>query len=343
MESIYWVLAWACHRKCRHCYEDRFRPYRGDALQAVLAEAEANLPLVVANLPERMTYRDNGQERVGRIILSGGEALHEATRERVTYRAIEALTERFRDRGGVRIVVQTTGDLLTPAILRELLNRGVWMVSVAGVDDFHVGMEGAGRQAAFTARLAAMFEAAGMHASGKQAPVRAWHEEEGPLFNFFGATPEMWIGKLWPRGRAWANGLSTATLADNFCARWSGGLHFLRHGEAGSEVSIEPDGAVYPCCLKTRLPIGSLLEERLIDILDDLAGDPVYQAIDAGTPQRMGIGLGWTEADFLAKSHTLTPQGRPYANLCVGCDRFHEEVLAPRIAAARARRRQMKP
>ena len=108
-------------------------------------------------------------------------------------------------------------------------------------------------------------------------------------------------------------------------------------------MSIEPDGAVYPCCLKTRLPIGSLLEERLIDILDSLAGDPVYQAIDAGTPQRMGIGLGWTEADFLAKSHTLTPQGRPYANLCVGCDRFHEEVLAPRIAAARARRRQMKP
>ena len=39
MESIYWVLAWACHRKCRHCYEERFRPYgRGD-LAAAVAEA----------------------------------------------------------------------------------------------------------------------------------------------------------------------------------------------------------------------------------------------------------------------------------------------------------------
>jgi len=27
MEAVYWVLTWACHRKCRHCYDDRFRPY----------------------------------------------------------------------------------------------------------------------------------------------------------------------------------------------------------------------------------------------------------------------------------------------------------------------------
>jgi hypothetical protein len=339
MESIYWVLAWACHRKCRHCYEDRFRPYGRDDLAAVVAEAEANVPRVVANLPERMTYRDGGQERVGRIILSGGEALLEATRERVTYRAIEALSARYRDRGGVRIVVQTTGDLLTPAIVRALLDRGVWMISVAGVDDFHVGMEGPARQAAFTARLTAMLQAEGMRASGGQAPVRAWHEEDGPVFSFFGATPETWIGKLWPRGRAWRNGLSTAGLDDNFCASWSGGLNFLRHGEAGSEVSIEPDGAVYPCCIKTKLAIGSLLEESLIAILDSLAGDPVYQAIDAGMPQRMGLSHGWSEETFMAESHTVTPQGRPYANLCVGCDRFHDEVLAPRIAAASARRK----
>ena len=285
-----------------------------------------------------MTYRDGGVERVGRIVLSGGEALHEATRERVTYRAIAALAARYRDRGGVRLVLQTTGDLLTPAIVAELLARGVWMISVAGVDDFHVGLEGAERQARFTARLAAMFEAAGMRRSGGQAPVRAWHEEEGPVYGFFGATPEMWIGKLWPRGRAWENSLSTATLADNFCARWSGGAGFLRHGEAGSEVSIAPDGSVYPCCLKTKVPIGSLLEERLTDMLDDLAADPVFQAIDAGVPQRMGLSDGWSEEDFIASSRTVMPDGRPYANLCIGCDRFHEQVLAPRIAAARARR-----
>ena len=38
MESIYYVMAWACHRKCRHCYEDRFRPYVRDGLEAVVRE-----------------------------------------------------------------------------------------------------------------------------------------------------------------------------------------------------------------------------------------------------------------------------------------------------------------
>ncbi len=72
------MLAWACHRKCRHYHEDRFRPYgRGD-LTAVVAEAEANVPRVVTNLPERMTYRDGGQERVERIILSGGQRVRVA-------------------------------------------------------------------------------------------------------------------------------------------------------------------------------------------------------------------------------------------------------------------------
>ena len=33
MESIYWVLTWACHRRCVHCYDDRFRPYVRDELK----------------------------------------------------------------------------------------------------------------------------------------------------------------------------------------------------------------------------------------------------------------------------------------------------------------------
>jgi hypothetical protein len=346
MESIYWVMAWVCHRKCRHCYEDRFRPYVRADLDRVVAEAERNAPRVLANLPATMTYLDAGDpnpdgslpEKVGRIILSGGEALLDPIRERVTHPVIEGLVARYRDASGVKIIVQTTGDLLTPAIVRGLLDRGVWMISVAGVDDFHVGMEGEAKQAAFKAELTAMMQAEGMRPSGLSTTDRKWFEEQGPLFSFFGATPESWIGKLWPRGRAWQNGLSQATLADNFCNRWSGGLNFLRHHHNGSEVSIEPDGSVYPCCIKTKLPIGNLTEERLIDILESLADDPVYEAINAGTPQRMGLAHGWTEEMFLAKSRTTDPKGRAYANLCIGCDRFHEEVLAPRIAAARARR-----
>ena len=42
--------------------------------------------------------------------------------------------------------------------------------------------------------------------------------------------------------------------------------------------------------------------------------------------------------EYLAQSRTLTPNGTPYQNLCIGCDRFHEQVLGPVLEAARARR-----
>ena len=82
------------------------------------------------------------------MILSGGESLLDPVRERVTYKVIEALRDRYAAQGGVKIVVQTTGDLLTDAIVDDLLARGVWMISVASVDDFHVGLEGPDEAAA---------------------------------------------------------------------------------------------------------------------------------------------------------------------------------------------------
>ncbi len=347
MESVYYVMAWACHRKCRHCYEERFRPYVRGELEAVVREAEANFPRIVDHLPAKMSYvdlddpRPDGSfpEKTGRIILSGGESLMDPVRERVTYPVIDRLRAKYAGAGGVKIVVQTTGDLLDDTIVADLVERGVWMISVASVDDFHVGLEGPEKQRRFVERLTALFERHGLRASGLAATTRNWHEEEGPLYSFFGATPDSWIGKLWPRGRAWTNGLSKATLADNFCNRWSGGLNFLRHAYNGSEVSVEPDGSVYPCCVKTRLPLGSLLEDDLISILDSLAGVPAYEAITMGHPERMGVAYGWSEGEFLARSVTTTPAGEAYRNLCVGCDRFHEEVLGPVIEAARAKRR----
>jgi hypothetical protein len=348
MESIYYVMSWACHRRCRHCYEDRFRPYLRGALDAVLGEATTNFPRIIDNFPARMTYRDlddpaedgSPREKTGRIILSGGEALLHPIREAVTYKVIERLSARYAGQGGVKIVVQTTGDLVTEPIVEELLKRGVYMISVAGVDDYHAGLEGAAKQEAFKAELTVLFERAGMKPSGVSPVRRKWHEEEGPLFSFFGATPDSWIGKLWPRGRAWENDLSTATLSDNFCNRWSGGLGFLQHETSGSEVSVEPNGDVYPCCIKTKLPIGNLLEDNLIDILDSLVGEPAYEAIAMGHPERMGIASGWSVDRFIKKSRTTTPAGRPYQNLCIGCDAFHAEMLGPVLERARQRRRE---
>jgi hypothetical protein len=59
-------------------------------------------------------------------------------------------------------------------------------------------------------------------------------------FSFFGATPESWIGKIWPRGRDHQNELSTATLADNFCNGWSGGVNSLSTGTRALKFRSSP-------------------------------------------------------------------------------------------------------
>lgn len=348
MESIYYVLSYVCHRRCNHCYEDRFRPYHGADLADQVGRAAADFPRIIDHLPSQLSYLDRAAPapdgtlptRPGRIILAGGEALHPAIRTSVTYPAIERIAARYRGQGA-RIIVQTTGDLLTDDLVVDLLRRDVFMISVAGLDAYHVGIDTPDAQARLRDRLTALFVRHGMRESGHgQSAGLTWISEAGPTFGFFGATADSWIGKIWPRGRAWQNGLSRATLADNFCDAWSGGRGFLDHRYDGSEVSIDPGGDVFPCCLKTRLPLGNLVEEPLLDILESLAEDPVYRAINAGQPGQMGVPLGLSEADFLAQCHTNTPGGLPYANLCIGCDRLHETVLGPRLAALRLQRAQ---
>ena len=337
MESIYYVMTFLCHRTCRHCYESRFRPYYGDDLRNVVNEARENFPRVIANFPERMTYLDtrdadehgNFREKRGRIILAGGEILLEPVRESVLYPALDLLSRKYRDQGGVQLIVQTTGDILTDQVVGELLEHNVEVISVSGIDSYHAGLEQESARDALKQKLTRMFEARGM----RELPLQLDQVKKGgrkpPFFQFWGATPDLWIGKLWPRGRAQLNELSTATVADNFCNAWSGGLNFLQYRHAGSEVSVEPSGNVYPCCMKTKMAIGNLLEENLEAILSRLAGNPVYEAISMGHPERMGISHGWSVADFLEKSRTTLPSGRVYRNLCLGCDAFHEEVMRP--------------
>jgi MoaA/NifB/PqqE/SkfB family radical SAM enzyme len=336
LESIYYVISWACRRACPHCYDTRFRPYSGSELEAITSRSQSAFPAIVSHLPESMVYTDLEDQRedgsfaskVGRIILSGGEVLLDPVRTEVLYPLLDALTERYEATGGVKLVIQTAGDLLSPQIVDDLLERNVWMISVSSLDDFHQSVVHEG-QDAFRERLADLFEAAGMRASGLQSTVRKWTDEEGPVYSFFGATPDAWIGKLWPSGRAWENGLSKATYRDNFCNNWSGGVNFLNVGTSGSEVAIDPDGHLYPCCRKTRLPYGNVTEEPLLQILESLVGRPEFEAIAMGHPERMGITHGVDLEAFLDLCRTTNARGEVYVNRCIGCDRFHEKTLAP--------------
>ena len=130
MESIYYVLCWACHRKCEHCYEPRFKPYVRGALRGVVDEARAAFPKVISNLPDKLRYLDLSAPskttprgyvaRPGRIILAGGEVLVDPVREAVLYPPLEAIRDKYAGQG-LRVIVQTTGDLVTPQIVEDLL------------------------------------------------------------------------------------------------------------------------------------------------------------------------------------------------------------------------------
>ncbi|MBP6012294.1 MAG: SPASM domain-containing protein [Alphaproteobacteria bacterium] len=348
MEALYWVLTWACHRKCRHCYDDRFRPYVRDELKRVVGEGQAAYRAIVANLPDVMTYADPkrpGQRKQTLLVLAGGEVLIDGVREELFYPTLDAIKERW-GANGPHISVQTTGDVLKPRYVEEMLARGVGTIAIASIDDFHVGFEGE-KKFAFMDEVRALMAPFGLKEIGlggardprlKTPNQRREALGQGPFYLFFGAQPELWIGELWPRGRAWTNGLTNATYETNFCARWSGGRNFLNFGEAGSEVAIEPDGSIYPCCLKTKAPLGNLTEERLEDILASLKGHPALEAINAGDPEAMGLSTGWSREDYRKASSVTDPKGRPVANVCLGCDVFFEKHLGEELQRIRADR-----
>jgi hypothetical protein len=161
-----------------------------------------------------------------------------------------------------------------------------------------------------------------------------------PDFSFWGATPDMWIGKIWPRGRALGAGfpgtprVSHAGPEDDFCHRWSGALNFLETDGPGSEVNVQL-AAVYPCCPMTVRPIGDLRTERLASILDRCRTNPVYQALNRGCPEEMGVHLG------ISVEHARE-RTRELGNCCLWCDEFFsrhyanpDEPAADRIPGGR--------
>lgn len=349
MQALYWVLTWACHRRCKHCYDDRFRPYVRDALIDVVGEGQKAFQAIIDNLPDDLSWLDDktGKREPTLLVMAGGELLIDGVREALFYPALEALRTKYGS-AMPKISIQTTGDVLTPSILDECLAKGVNSIAIASIDDFHVGMKG-------EKKFRFMKDIRGMMASRNVREVSlGGHKDErlkapdldakaqssGPTFLFFGAQPDLWIGELWPRGRAFTNGLSDAAYDTNFCARWSGGKDFLKLGQAGSEVSIEPNGNVYPCCLKTATPLGNLTEETLEEIFKSVANLPAIQAINRGEPDQMGIHTGWTPETFRKKSSLPDGTGRIVENKCLGCDAYFKQTLGSQLKALQDERRK---
>lgn len=337
LESLYYVLTWACNRRCRHCYDERFRPYAQAELEAMLQQQEQTLRLVADNLPQRLGLtlpgKNGGQVFMrSRLILSGGELLLPQVRQRLLFPALELLRARYPEEQA-ELVLQTGGDLLDEALLDGLLEKGLGTISVSSMDDFHqdIGGESTGER---RQRLSRLFESRGMQPSDIAATGGAGSTEtHSRCYNFFGATPEMWIGKLWPGGRAWVNGLSTAGYGDNFCAAWSGAKGFLDLEGPGSEVAIDPEGRLYPCCRKTAAPYGDLTCENLEDILRRLARRTPFRLLATGSPQAMAGHYGVSPQQFRELCRAVTPDGIICENPCLGCDELHNRFVAPELDA----------
>ena len=286
-ESIYWVYTHNCNLKCAHCYNFS----RPGAPTISRAEADA----VLANLPQE----------TNRFILSGGEPLVEL--EMALY-LLAAGRERYPH---ANVSLQTNGDLLDAATLERLLATGLNGIAICSLDAFHPRPDGKFEALRELMRGQGMVERqVGDPGDGKQAGG-------APSFSIWGASPELWVGGLWPRGRAMKYGLAQMMPEHNFCDRWSGALGFLDNGSAQQEVAIQLTTA-YPCCPGTVEPLGDLASEPLEAMLDRHRDDPVWQALNAGDPAAMGVAAGFDREHALRRIEEL-------GSVCLWCDEFFTE------------------
>ncbi len=282
MESIYWAFTHRCNQYCSHCYNHS----RPGGPTITVDEADA----VLRNIPQP-----------NRLILSGGEPLVE---KELLLHILTSARQRFGNE--TRFALQTNGDLLDKDALDELLDAGVQSISVASQDEFHANRDG------LVERLKKLLSSRGLREVDVGDPgVSKRHER---TFSFWGATPDLWLGGLWARGRARRNGISLRDPDHNFCSLWSGALGFLDDGSARQEIAIQLT-KVYPCCPGTAEPLGDVAEEPLSSILDRHRGEPMWEALNRGEPADMGIVAG-VDQEFARE------RIRQLGNVCLWCDEY---------------------
>ena len=268
MDSIYWVISRDCNQLCAHCYNDSAPGGAGLSLEEAAT--------VVSHFPAP------GEKPLHRIILSGGEPL---VWPDLLFRALGDLYARYGEQ--TMLWVQTNGDLLDEAMLHTLMEHHVQRIDIASQDSFHPRSS--------RDRLAALETMLRDHGFAWAGDLEdggfAARPSTERVYHYWGANPDTWIGPLWPRGRARRHRISKAGPTDRFCAGWSGAKGFLDVDAPGSEVNIQL-ADLYPCCPMTAAPIGSLLEEPLLAILDRLGKHPVFPGAKRGQPRGHGYYAG---------------------------------------------------
>ncbi len=301
IESIYWVFTQLCNDECDHCYNDSGP--RGERM----------------TLDECLAVIDHLPDRVGRIILSGGEPLAERTK---LYCILDDLRRKYQ--GATQIMLQTNGDLLNGTILDQLLKRGVTRIDVAAIDELH-RHKGSRKEL-----LERLFRSRGMSGDDPDPLIEKenYLKPDAPSYGFWGATEEMWLGGNWARGRAMSTDMWLRDHTHNFCAILSGGRGFLGGTELPQEISIQL-WKINPCCPGTKHPLGDARIERVSDVLARVSKSEVFRAINEGDPYGMGASIG------IAREQA-TERGADLKNICLWCDEFFDlhydsERLEPKL------------
>jgi organic radical activating enzyme len=290
IESVYWVFTQLCNDTCAHCYNDSSPRGARISTEECLA--------IVENLPER----------IDRLILSGGEPLTERPK---LYAILEAIAQKYGK--ATQVMLQTNGDLLTGAILDELLARGITRIDIASIDRFHK------HAGARKGELDQLFRSRGMIDDNTKPLIEkeTYLKPDSLSYGFWGANEDLWLGGNWARGQAMKNNLWLRDGRHNFCAILSGGKGFLGGTDLPQEISLQL-WKINPCCPGTLHPIGDARTERVSAVLDRVATSPVFAKINEGDPYAMGESLGIPRDHAVARAEALQ-------NVCLWCDEFFEK------------------
>jgi hypothetical protein len=305
-QRIYWVPHTVCFLGCAHCHNDSALSGRRAARDLV--------DRIIDHLPgPESTYR------LEDVLVGGGEALMRGAeteylirtfRKRFPRGAQGTVAER-RAAGHVILALQSTGLPLADrhgrvreALVEYWLELGVDYFQVASSDMFHR-----------RERPAFPWEAL-EHSLG------AYGAAHGVEFRIYGKS----VTKLVPSGRVLENmgaleaeGASLLT-AERYCADgWETASHFLSGTQLAypqcSEVVIDPDGWVHPCCWYGLSPgLFDLGDVDLASGMEPLRSVPFCQALDRGDILRL--------AEIVQVAPGLARQVRDRVGDCGSCRLF---------------------